>query len=509
LAGFLIILALAGGIRFYSVFSESLSGDEIYQRLIITQPYLQQVSSLRTDIVHPPFYYWLGRAVSSVAGFGQFGLRLPSALFGLLTVALTMLLGIRLFRDNRVALAAGLLVALSDWPIVVSHFARSYAMLSALVLLYTLVLLRVLERGEGKGAWWILTGLSLLLAYSHYFSWLYFIALLPVVLMRGSRKAIGRWAASLTATALLALPWTVYVLPTLTRAGGIHTVLAWIRTPTLRDFVGLYAGFTGPAGSRTWIAISCAAGLVCLTAAVLAGRRANSGSEASQPDRATASGAPAALWSLAVIPPVLLFILAVPLKYPVWGIRHLVPVQAVWALLLAYGAARLAPRRRLVFPAAVLVLAGLQVYASSDGLFHYWFEPFAPAARVLKDGGQPSPESPLYAMELRHSQIMGFYLGSEKDVFWLGKKGGRLPRKFFLVYRPNLEKDAARVGELLDSGYQVRLKRDFIKRPGDRRGLRLVFLERRHRRGRPGPGPRGPAEVSTSPKHLPPGSDLP
>jgi hypothetical protein len=100
LAPFIIILALAGGIRLYSVFSESLSGDEMYHRLIITKPYLQQITSIRTD-VHPPFYYWLGRAVSSIVGFGQFGLRLPSTIFGLLTVALTMLLGIRLFLGQK------------------------------------------------------------------------------------------------------------------------------------------------------------------------------------------------------------------------------------------------------------------------------------------------------------------------------------------------------------------------------------------------------------------------
>jgi hypothetical protein len=471
LAAFITILVLAGGIRLYSVFSESLSGDEIYQRLVITQPYFEHIASLRKDIVHPPFYYWLGRAVSSIAGFGQFGLRLPSAIFGLLTVALTMILGIRLFRDNRVALAAGLLVALSDWPILVSHFARSYAMLSAMVLVYVLILERALQESERRSLWWFLIGLSLILAYTHYLVWLYFIALFPVVLIRGSRKAIGLWTASMTATALCVLPWTIYVLRPLKRAGGIDTVLAWIKTPTLRDLAELYAKFTGPGGSWTWIIVSCSVGLICLMAALLAGRRADPSAPASQ--------TPWTLWFLAFVPPIMLFILAVPLKNPVWGIRHLVPVQAIWALLLSYGAAHVAPRKRFIFPAVVLILAGLQFYQSSDVLFHYWFEPFAPVARVLQSTGLPTPTAPLFTMELRQMQIMDFYLESEKNIFWLRKGEEGLPGKFFLVYQPYREAHSTRVQKLLDAGYQIKRRRDFIKRPGDPRGLRLILLRNR------------------------------
>jgi hypothetical protein len=156
-----------------------------------------------------------------------------------------------------------------------------------------------------------------------------------------------------------------------------------------------------------------------------------------------------------------------------------VPVQAVWALLLSYGAAHVAPRKRFIFPAVVLVLAGLQFYQSSDVLFHYWFEPFAPVARVLQSAGQPTPTAPLFTMELRHMQIMGFYLGDEKNIFWLRKGDEMLPGKFFLVYQPNMEAYSTRVQKLLDAGYHIKRRRDFIKRPGDLRGLRLILLRNR------------------------------
>jgi hypothetical protein len=80
-------------------------------------------------------------------------------------------------------------------------------------------------------------------------------------------------------------------------------------------------------------------------------------------------------------------------------------------------------------------------------------------------------------MELRYTKIIGFYLRSEKNIFLLRKGNDMLPAKFFLVYQPNIEAHSTRVQKLLDAGYYIRWTQDFIKRPGDPRGLRLVLLE--------------------------------
>ncbi|MBN1938060.1 MAG: glycosyltransferase family 39 protein, partial [Candidatus Aminicenantes bacterium] len=192
LAAFVAVLLLAAGLRLYTVFSESLSGDEIFQRNIAAQPYFQQPSLIRGDI-HPPLYYWLTKASASVFGYGVFGLRLPALVFGWLTVLLTMVLALRLFCDVRLALAAGLLVSLSDIQIVFSHFARSYAFLSALVLAYILVLDLALRKSERRSSWLTLTGLSILMAYTHYFAWLFIAAIAPAVLFHKNRRARWRW----------------------------------------------------------------------------------------------------------------------------------------------------------------------------------------------------------------------------------------------------------------------------------------------------------------------------
>lgn len=477
-AAFAAILAVAAGLRVYFLVHESMSPDEMYQRLIITRPYLEQIPALRGDIVHPPLSYWLARSVSSVAGFEIFGLRLPPTVFGLLTVALTVLLGIRLFRDRRIALAAGFLVAVSDLQNVLSHFARSYAMQAAGVLVYLIVLERILRVGGRTRLWWVLGGLSVALAYTHYLSWLFIMAVFPAILMRSKRRIVRLWIGVSTAAAALSLPWILYVLPTLRRTGGLGAVLAWVPTPPFTALPGLFARFSGPAAFPIAAPLCLAVALAVLAGGAWASRRA-------APDSTARGDSPLAgplLWGVAVLPPILLFLLAVgPFHFPVWGFRHLVPSQAPWALLLACSASRLAPSKRAVFPAALLVLAGLQLVPTVDAVRHYWFDPYRPAARAMTAEGGPTEALPLYAFETRERQIMSYYLADEKNVILLPEGDEALPARFWLLYHPNHAYNVTRLRRLRAAGYSIERRLGFIKRPADPRGLRLILLRNRRK----------------------------
>lgn len=487
-AAFAAILAVAAGLRIYFLFHESMSPDEMYQRLVILRPYLEQIPALRLDIVHPPLSYWLARAVSSVAGFEIFGLRLPPTIFSLLTVALTVILGTRLFRDRRIGLAAGLLVALSDIQNLFSHFARAYAMLAALVLIYLLVLERILRAGGRTKLWWALGGLSLVLAYTHYLSWFYIIAVFPAILLASNGRVVRIWVAVSAAAAALSLPWALYILPALKNIGGLHVILAWVQTPAVQAFPRLFARFSGPQDFPIGMAVSLTIALGVLAGGAWATWRAGRVA----PGEGDSPSAGPLLWGVAVLPPALLFLLAVsPAHYPVWGFRHLLPSQAPWALLLAHGAARLAPSKRAVFPAVILVLAGLQFVPTFDAVRHYWFDPYRPAARALAAEGGPSEALPLYSFQNREQQIMSYYLKDEKNVILLPEGDEALPGRFWLLYHPTHGYNVTRLRRLKAAGYAIERRLDFIKRPADPRGLRLVLIgnRRKLRTTSPGTGP--------------------
>jgi len=93
-------------------------------------------------------------------GTEEFTLRLPSALFGVLTVPASYALGTRLIGRSR-ALVVALLVALSPFHVWYSQEARPYAMLMFLATVSALCFLGWLQRG-GATWWWSWIGASVL-----------------------------------------------------------------------------------------------------------------------------------------------------------------------------------------------------------------------------------------------------------------------------------------------------------------------------------------------------------
>ncbi|MEA3346259.1 MAG: glycosyltransferase family 39 protein [Chloroflexota bacterium] len=161
----LIILLLATGLRFYRLDEQSLWADEGNSAALARRTPASIARDAAHDI-HPPLYYWLLHFWMRVFGGSETGLRSLSAMLGVLLVALTYLLGNRLF-GHSVGLAAALTAALSPFQVYYSQEARMYILLAleGAALMYTLV--RYLE--SEKGAW--LVGFVLSAAaglYTHY-----------------------------------------------------------------------------------------------------------------------------------------------------------------------------------------------------------------------------------------------------------------------------------------------------------------------------------------------------
>jgi uncharacterized membrane protein len=120
-----VVLALALGLRLYRLGAQSFWLDEAYTYLfaVLDPP---RMIAWANESGHVPTYflfmhYWLA------LGDDEHTLRLPSAIFGVLTVAATFGLG-RVAGGNRVGLIAALLVVLAPMQVHYAQEARMYTM---------------------------------------------------------------------------------------------------------------------------------------------------------------------------------------------------------------------------------------------------------------------------------------------------------------------------------------------------------------------------------------------
>jgi mannosyltransferase len=200
------------GLRFYRLDGLSLWEDEIFTATRAPWPPAELIAWTAGD-VHPPLYYLLIHGLLAL-GKSDWLLRWPSALFGVLSLALVYRLGRELF--GRTAAIAGMaLLALSPFALRYDQEARMHALFMFLSLLSIFCLVKAMRAG-GR-TWWaafaLVTALNL---YTIYFAFLVlgmealWVGLTLVFLPR-RRERIAHYALrftfySLTALALY-LPW--------------------------------------------------------------------------------------------------------------------------------------------------------------------------------------------------------------------------------------------------------------------------------------------------------------
>jgi hypothetical protein len=125
------VLLLALLIRL-PLMGQSFWYDEAFTERLTTLTVQELIPAIQSD-THPPVYYSLMWLWSHVAGHGEFMLRVPSLLFGLLGIALLYRLVRALGLSERVALIAALLVSVTPAAMYYATEARSYALLTCAV----------------------------------------------------------------------------------------------------------------------------------------------------------------------------------------------------------------------------------------------------------------------------------------------------------------------------------------------------------------------------------------
>lgn len=145
----LSVIMLGLSLRVYGIDYQSLWNDELTSWSFSSLDTLEEVvNCLRVD-VHPPGYQILLYFVEKYVGTSESALRLPSVVFGVLSILLVFLLGLRLY-SYKEGLIASLFTAVLWCPIYYSQEARPYSALllfTSLASYFWISLIRTMESG--------------------------------------------------------------------------------------------------------------------------------------------------------------------------------------------------------------------------------------------------------------------------------------------------------------------------------------------------------------------------
>jgi mannosyltransferase len=363
----LCVLALAAAVRLHQIDAQSLWLDEAYTYARAAMAPAQSIAA-SIEKSHVPTYflfmhYWL------LLGDDELMLRLPSLIFGVLTVLAAFVLG-RVAAGLRVGLVTALLVALAPYQVLYGQEARMYTMLTFAATVAMAGLVWLLRQSEQaceplwhrstwrtgqtvRWAWLAYVGGTVLTLYLHNAA-VFFAAtcgLCGGVLLVACRGRRLRWLANWAIANLAVLAvWSLWA-PTLLVQTGKVARRFWPDPPTTKQIVRTLAEIYTLSDRRLWV--MALFGALCVL-----------GWFALRKQPRLAAG----LALLAFVAPVL--VLLVSLAKPMFLTRIMMWAAMPFFVLVACGVFalpwRLAPA---VWLAALLALAGVNLeryYADQD-----------------------------------------------------------------------------------------------------------------------------------------------
>ena len=162
------LLFCAFALRLYHLDAQSLWYDEGVTANIAQRSLLELTRWTANDI-QPPFYYYVVAGWGRLAGWGEWSLRFPSAVFGTLLIPLLAGLAMRLLRRWPAALLTALFATFHPLLVYYSQEARMYSLLVTLGVLAGYLLLRAGETDD-RLLWMAYTLTAALAVYTHYFA---------------------------------------------------------------------------------------------------------------------------------------------------------------------------------------------------------------------------------------------------------------------------------------------------------------------------------------------------
>lgn len=237
---FSLVLLLFVGVRWAATFTRAFWYDEAFSILIsqtgpegIIAGTLNSDNSSSAPDIHPPAYYFLLYAWIQLFGTSIAAARALSILLGGGGFLLIYFLA-REIADQRTALLAGLLMALSPFQVQYTTEIRMYALLECALLLTTFAMLKGAK--TGRWYWWVVFSVAAAVAqYTHNLAAFYLLPLALTSLFARNRKIIFHTLLAGMGAIILYIPWLIHVPSQFTTVQQHY----WVTRPTLIAFIDL------------------------------------------------------------------------------------------------------------------------------------------------------------------------------------------------------------------------------------------------------------------------------
>lgn len=232
-----LIILLGITLRLYKLTEKSLWFDELGEYYASTQSFSQMLSIIQIHL-SPPLDYIILFLTLKITPHTDFFIRLPSLVWGVLSIPVIYLLSKKLTKNNGISLLSSFFLAISPLAIQYSQEARMYAFFLFLTIISFYFLIQI-EKANLHYYLWILSGIALI--YTHYFAFFVFILQLLYLIWKNlSERKFNTLLKGIYGILIIIIsfaPWTTILFSQLQNGinGGIIQATFW----SSRNFIFL------------------------------------------------------------------------------------------------------------------------------------------------------------------------------------------------------------------------------------------------------------------------------
>ncbi len=213
--------------------------DEAFTGILVRQPWKEMIQMIKSDI-HPPLYYILLKAWSTIFGYGAFALRAFSISANIAHLGIFYIFLKKYCIDKKFALIAAMLFAINPFLIAYSAEARMYSLFALLYFCAFYFFIKAMH--EKKNMYWIFFSiLYALCLYTHYMA---IVGILPffiyIIIEKNRLKNATKCIASFFGIFFLYYPWLTTFF---THFNKDENGLYWIPEANIQSFVKTFFVF--------------------------------------------------------------------------------------------------------------------------------------------------------------------------------------------------------------------------------------------------------------------------